>query len=183
MKRKNAKSPEAEGIADNIEKLDASVEIEDKREAAADSLHEELEEAKDKYLRLYAEFDNYKKKAMKDRDELIKYSNEALLYELLSVIDNLEMALKHIGDENGALDTLKKGVENTHREMLRTLEKAGLKEIKASDKPFDPSYHHAMSIEEREDVEPNVVVEEFRKGYIFKDKVLRPSLVKVSKKP
>lgn len=182
MKKKNTKSPAAESIADDTEKLDASVEIEDKREAAADSLHEELEEAKDKYLRLYAEFENYKKKTIKDKEELIKYSNEALVYEMLSVIDNLDMALKHIGDESGALDTLKKGVENTHREMLRTLEKIGLKEIEAFEKPFDPSCHHAMSIEEREDVEPNVVVEEFRKGYVYKDKVLRPSLVKVSKR-
>ncbi|MCE5312316.1 MAG: nucleotide exchange factor GrpE [Nitrospiraceae bacterium] len=183
MKKRSAPEPAAGGSAENSASHDASVEIEDNREAAADSLHDELEEAKDKYLRLYAEFENYKKKALKDREELIKYSNESLVYELLSVIDNLEMALKHIGDENGALETLKKGVENTHRELLRTLEKSGLKEIEASEKTFDPAYHHAMSTEENADLEPDTVVEEFRKGYMYKDKVLRPSLVKVSKRP
>ncbi|MDX9715536.1 MAG: nucleotide exchange factor GrpE [Dissulfurispiraceae bacterium] len=182
MKRENAKSPETEGIVNNIEKLDASSEIEDNREAAADSLHEELEEAKDRYLRLYAEFDNYKKKMIKDKEELTRYSNESLVYELLAVIDNLEMALKHIDDDGGAVEALKKGVENTHRELLRTLEKSGLKVIAACQKPFDPAVHHAMSTEQCEGYEPNMVVEEFRKGYMYKEKVLRPSLVKVSKR-
>ncbi|MBN2655380.1 MAG: nucleotide exchange factor GrpE [Nitrospirae bacterium] len=182
MKKKNEHAKTAEVNAENDERLGASVEIEDNREAAAVSLHEEIEEAKDKYLRLYAEFDNYKKKTIKDKEELIKYSNESLVYELLAVIDNLEMALKHISDETGAIETLKKGVENTHRELMRTLEKSGLKVIEAFEKPFDPAFHHAMSTEQSDDFEPNVIIEEFRKGYMYKDKVLRPSLVKVSKK-
>ncbi|MEW6216052.1 MAG: nucleotide exchange factor GrpE, partial [Nitrospirota bacterium] len=141
----------------------------------------ELQEINDKYLRLYAEFENYKKRVNKDKDELLKYGNESLLYELLPVIDNLEMALKHSSNEISA--GLIQGVEITLRELLRTLEKFGLTPIEATGKPFDPLIHHAMTLVEREDIEEKIVVEEFRKGYMFKDKVLRPSLVAVSKRP
>jgi molecular chaperone GrpE len=144
-------------------------------------LSAELQEMNDKYIRLYAEFDNYRKRVNKDREELIKYANEGIIYQLLPVIDNLEMALKHSNDSTSS--GLVQGVENTLREFLRTLEKYGLTPIEAVNKPFDPSLHEAMCVIERKDIEDNLVVEEFRKGYIFKEKVLRPSLVSVSKRP
>jgi molecular chaperone GrpE len=162
------------------EEIGVSVEIEDKTAEAVEAIQAELAEAKDKYLRLYAEFENYKKKVQKDREDLIKYSNESLVYELLPALDNLEMALRHSAEANS--ESLIKGVENTFREFARILEKFGLKSIDALGKPFDPAYHHAMSQVERNDVEGNTVVEEFRKGYLYNEKVLRPSLVAVSKK-
>lgn len=143
-------------------------------------MHTELEEIKDKYLRLYAEFENYKKKVQKDREETIRYSNESLIYDILPALDNLEMALRHSGDKNS--ESLIKGVENTLREMSRILEKFGLSAIEAIGKPFDPAYHHAMSQVEVDDIRDNTVAEEFRKGYLFNEKILRPSLVAVSKK-
>jgi molecular chaperone GrpE len=143
---------------------------------------EGLQEAKDKYLRLYAEFENYKRRVNKDKEELVRYGNEALIYELLPVIDNLEMALQHASDEE-ASSGLVQGVEITLKELMKALEKFGLSPIEADGKPFDPSVHHAMSQVVREDVDEEIVVEEFRKGYILKEKVLRPSLVAVSKKP
>lgn len=141
----------------------------------------ELQEMNDKYLRLYAEFENYKKRVNKDKEELVKYGNEQLIYELLPVIDNLEMALKHSTNETS--EGLVQGVEITLKEFLRTLEKFGLTPIEATGKPFDPSVHHAMTLIEKEDIGEKIVVEEFRKGYMFRDKVLRPSLVAVSKRP
>jgi molecular chaperone GrpE len=141
----------------------------------------ELREINDKYLRLYAEFENYKKRVNKDKEELVKYSNESLLYELLSVVDNLEMALKHTS--NNVSEGLVQGVEITLKELQKTLEKFGLSVIEANGKPFDPLVHHAMTQVERDDVDEKIVVEEFRKGYMFRDKVLRPSFVAVSKKP
>ncbi|MGD0283163.1 MAG: nucleotide exchange factor GrpE [Dissulfurispiraceae bacterium] len=157
--------------------------LEEKSIEAVEVIQAELEEMKGKYLRLYAEFENYKRKVQKDKEEFIKYSNEAMAYELLTVIDNLEMALKHAGEEGPeSSGALAQGVENTLREMKRTLEKFGVAAIEALNKTFDPAYHHAMSQVERSDVENNTVVEEFRKGYLYKDKVLRPSLVAVSKK-
>jgi molecular chaperone GrpE len=141
----------------------------------------ELKEANDKYLRLYAEFDNYRKRVNKDKEELIKYGNERLLHELLPFIDHLEMALKHASNE--ASSGLVEGVEITLKGLRKSLEKFGLAEIEAEGKPFDPSIHHAISQVEREDVDENTVVEELRKGYMLKDKVLRASLVAVSRKP
>jgi molecular chaperone GrpE len=144
-------------------------------------LTEELKEMSEKYLRLYAEFDNYKKRINKDKEELLKYGQESILYELLTVIDNLELALKHASDEVST--GLIQGVEITYKELMKTLEKFGLTAVEAEGENFDPSVHHAMSQVERDDVEENIVVEEYRKGYKLKDKVLRPSLVSVSKKP
>lgn len=140
----------------------------------------ELQDMNNKYLRLYAEFENYKKRVVKDKEELIKYGNESLLYDLLPVVDSLEMALQHAADDVSS--GLVQGVELTLKEMRKSLEKYGLIQIEAEGKPFDPAVHHAMAHLERDDVEENIVVEEYRKGYMFKDKVLRASLVAVSKK-
>jgi molecular chaperone GrpE len=143
-------------------------------------LSAEFKEINDKYLRLYAEFENYKKRVNKDKEELVRYGNESLIYELLPVIDNLEMALKHASDN--VSEGLVQGVEITLKELQKTLEKSGLVAIEANDKPFDPLVHHAMTQIERDDIDEKVVIEEFRKGYMLRDKVLRPSLVAVSKK-
>jgi len=156
------------------------IETEEKGKTEIERLKEEVQEINEKYLRLYAEFENYKKRVNKDKEELIKYGNESLIYELLPVIDNLEMAIKHA--TSNVNESLIQGVEITLKELKKTLEKFGLIQIEAENKPFDPQYHHAMSQVERDDIEENMVVEELRKGYMLKDKVLRPSFVTVSKK-
>jgi molecular chaperone GrpE len=143
-------------------------------------LERELEEQKEKYLRLYAEFENFRKRTVKEKEELIKAGNEELLREILPSLDNLETALKHATEATGGLV---QGVEMTLREFRRTLEKFGLKPIEAKDKPFDPEYHHAITQVERADVPDKTVVEDLRKGYFYNDRVLRASLVAVSKKP
>ena len=140
-----------------------------------------IEELNNKYLRLYAEFDNYKKRVNKDKEELVKYGNESFIYELLPIIDSLELALKHAQEESQA--GIVQGVEMTLKELQRTLEKFGISRIEAAGKQFDPSIHHAMTQTEREDIEEKMVAEELRAGYLFRDKVLRPSLVSVSVKP
>jgi len=164
-----------ENIAEGTETVQ-EVPDEDK-----DRLTSELQEINDKYVRLYAEFENYKKRINKDKEELVRYGNESLIFELLPVIDNLEMALKHSSHDLNA--GIMHGVEITLKELQRVLEKFGLIPIDASGKPFDPTVHHAMTQIERDNVEEKTVVEEFRKGYMLQDKVLRPSLVAVSKKP
>lgn len=143
-------------------------------------LNAELREMNDKYLRLYAEFENYKKRVNKDKEDLVKYGNENLLYDLLPVIDNLEMALQHAS--NDVSSGLVQGVEITLKELRKTLEKFGLAPIEAPGRPFDPLVHHAMTQVERDDVDEKTIIEEYRKGYRLRDKVLRPSLVAVSKK-
>ncbi len=151
----------------------------EKKENVED-LKKEIAELKDKYLRLYADFENYKRLTAKNKEELIKYSNEELIKELLSVIDHLELALQH--SDNEASSALAEGVQLTLRELKTALEKFGLVTIEALGKPFDPFFHHALSQIESEESDENTVVSEFRKGYMLKDKVLRASLVGVSKK-
>ncbi len=147
--------------------------------AAADT--EALKELNNKYLRLYAECDNYKKRTNRDKEELARYSNESLLYALLPVIDNLELALKHASRDpkTGVVQ----GIEITLKELQRTLEKFGLTKIEADGKKFDPAVHHAMMQVERQDMEEKMVAEELRAGYRYHEKVLRPSLVAVSVRP
>lgn len=166
--------------------IDENESVEEAMEAALNEakgpVTAEVQELNNRYLRLYADFDNYRKRVNKDKEELIRYGNETLLYEMLPVIDSLELALKHSsGDENSA--GLVKGVEMTLKEMQRTLEKFGLTRIEAADKPFDPAVHHAMAQVEREDIPEMMVAEELRAGYLYRDKVLRPSLVMVSVRP
>lgn len=153
---------------------------EESPEQALSALAKELEEQKDKFLRLYSDFETYKRRMQKDREELYKFANEELVKELLPSLDNLETALKHA---SRSADGLKEGVEMTLRELKRTLERAGLKPIEALGQPFNPEYHHAIAQVEREDLPDKTVVDEMRKGYLFNDKVIRPSLVTVSKKP
>jgi molecular chaperone GrpE len=185
MAEDNSHPPQAEESA-------AGIAAETQESAAPEAgklkknLEEELGQEKDRYLRLYAEFDNYKKRVARDREELIKYGNESLLYELLPVIDNLEMAMKHSSNDASSATGgggLAQGVEITLKEFLRVIDKFGLSPIDASGKMFDPSLHHAMTQVERDGIDENMVVEELRKGYMLREKVLRPSLVAVSKKP
>ncbi len=141
-----------------------------------------FEEANDKYIRLYADFENYRKVAARNKEEQLKYANEDLLTDILTVIDHLELALQHsIGNEMS--DALAEGVQLTLKELKVVLEKHGLATIDALGKPFDPFVHHAMSQIESEDAVENTIVKEFRKGYMLKDRVLRAALVGVAKKP
>ena len=166
-------------LSSNKEETEAKSSFEEVADEK-ERLTAELQEINDRYLRLYAEFENYKKRVNKDKEEIFKYGNESLLYDLLPVIDNLEMALKHA--TNSVSEGLVQGVEITLKELRRTLEKFGLSPIEATGKPFEPLVHHAMTQVARDDVDEKTVVEEFRRGYMFRDKVLRPSLVAVSKK-
>lgn len=164
---------------DDIELIADSTEEEaDRQKPAVSSGADELNS---KYLRLYADFENYRKRVNKDREDLIRHGNESLLYELLPAIDNLELALRHTSGEVNS--GLVQGVEVTLKELQRTLEKFGLVRIAAAGKPFDPTVHHAMSQVQRDDMDDKMIAEEFRAGYRYRDKVLRPSLVAVSVRP
>ncbi|MBI4826262.1 MAG: nucleotide exchange factor GrpE [Nitrospirae bacterium] len=151
-------------------------------EKSIQKLEESLAESNDKYIRLYADFENYKRIAERNRQEFLKYANEGIIEDLLSVIDHLELALQHSSDEQNS-QSLSKGVELTLKDFKSILEKYGLTSIEAKDKPFDPSVHHAISQIETDEVEENIVAKEHRRGYMLKDRLLRASLVEVSKKP
>ncbi len=143
------------------------------------ALEKKLGEEKAKYLRLYAEFENYRKMAAREKEDISRRAGEELIKELLPTLDNLETALKHATDASGGLA---QGVEMTLRELKRVLEKAGLEVIDALGQPFNPEVHHAIAQVERDDVPDKTVVEELRTGYKHNGKVLRASLVAVSRK-
>jgi molecular chaperone GrpE len=175
--KKDFESGKSEGVGETEERKTAEQVPEEKGAGEA----EKWQDLNDRYLRLYAEFENYRKRVSREKEDLINYGNEALLYELLPAIDHLELALKHAShdSDNGVVQ----GVDITLKELRRTLEKFGLRRIESTGKCFDPAVHHAMTQVEREDIDEKMVVEEFRAGYLYRDKVLRPSLVAVSVKP
>jgi molecular chaperone GrpE len=146
-----------------------------------EKLKKSLEEANDKYIRLYADFENYRKVTARNKEEQLKYANEELLTDILTVIDHLELALQH-STANETSNALAEGVQLTLKELKGVLEKHGLVTIDALGKLFDPFVHHAMSQIESEDAVENTVLKEFRKGYMLKDRVLRAALVGVAKK-
>ena len=165
------------------DKIESEIEEEEQEiNEQEEETPESLSELNDKYLRLYANFENYKKFAAKNRGELLHYANEIIMSDLLTVIDHLELALQHASGD-AAKSSLAEGVEMTLKELTSILNKHGLSYIKTNDEPFDPNLHQAMSQIETEEVDENRVIKEFRKGYMFKDRVLRASLVEVSKKP
>jgi len=160
------------------------IPAEDREEIQEDKedLKQLLAEANDKYVRLYADFLNYKKIADRNKEELLKYANEEIISDILTVIDHLELALHH-SSEGETSSSLAEGVNLTLKELKNVLEKHGLVTIDALGKTFNPAVHHAMSQIESEDVEENTIVEEFRKGYMLKERVLRAAMVGVSVKP
>ena len=143
----------------------------------------ELEELQDRYLRLAAELDNYRKRVARERAELIRTAHEGLLLEFLPVLDNLERALAAARSSAGssrASEALIEGVEITLRLFRGVLEKAGVREIETVGREFDPVVHHAVEQVRVTEVPENTVVEEVLRGYGLDQKVLRPALVKVS---
>ena len=148
------------------------------------SLAKKTKESGDNYdrlLRMAAEFDNYKKRSTREREEYIKYANEALIKELLPVVDSCERAISS-AKTTEEIEALVEGVELIFKQLHSVLEKRGVSYIEALDKPFDPNYHEAVMTASDSDREDNTVVEELQRGYILNDRVIRPSMVKVTKK-
>jgi molecular chaperone GrpE len=141
---------------------------------------EELQIYQDKYIRLSAEFENYKRRAKRDQSDAIRYANESLLKNLLSTLDNLERAIQ-CGKDAGATGALLEGVKLTHKQFLETVGKLGVRQVSSTGSLFDPNMHQAVAQVESETTEPNMVVEEFQKGYFLHDRILRPAMVTVAK--
>jgi molecular chaperone GrpE len=140
---------------------------------------EELKSLNDKYLRLAAEFDNYKRLAQRDQRDQIRFGNEQLLKELLPVVDNLERAIKAARDIKSC-EGLVKGVDLTLKQLHGVLNKFGVQSIPTMGQPFDPSGHQAVASVPSEQVPDQHVVEEFQRGYRLHDRILRPAMVTVS---
>ncbi len=134
------------------------------------------EDGDTRYLRLMADFQNYKKRVEKEKTDLYSYANEKLISEMLEVIDNFERALQ----QEGGGDGFKEGMEMIFKQFSGVLEKAGLAEIPALGEEFDPNFHNAVMKEETEEYESGKVSGVMQKGYTLNGKVIRPSMVKVA---
>jgi molecular chaperone GrpE len=135
----------------------------------------------DKYLRERADLENYRRRVQKDKEDLQKYGNECLLVEILPVMDNMERALDHVSEES--LSAVIEGVNLTRSMLLAVLKKFGVEPVNAKGSTFDPAFHQAMCQVESVDAAPNTVIEEFQKGYVLNDRLLRPAMVSVAAAP
>jgi molecular chaperone GrpE len=186
----------AEETKNIVDKVDEESDVGTHEEAKSNPLESEIVDLKqqleakeleaknnyDRWLRQTAELDNFKKRTARERDEGIRLANEALIKDLLPVVDNLERAVAHAsGGGNGK--PLVEGVEMVLRQFLDVLTKHGAVQMLAVGQSFDPAKHEAMTQVESDDHEPNSVVEEHQKGYLFRDRLLRPALVSVAKAP
>lgn len=144
----------------------------------------QLVENRDKYVRLLADFDNFRRRAHKDRQDVIQYGHENLVKDLLSTVDNLDRAIDHAHQNDGGdLASLLQGVELVQRELYAVLAQHEVFVIDAAGKDFDPSLHEAMAHVPDDSVPPNTVIEVLQKGYRLRDRLLRPARVVVAKPP
>jgi molecular chaperone GrpE len=156
---------------------DSPTDLEEKLAAA----EAEASENRDRMLRMAAELENYKKRAAREMDDIKKYATENLIRQLLIVVDNLERAIASAASENENGQSLVDGVALTLAEIMKILEQHYVSPIQALGAPFDPAFHQAMCQEESADQPPNTVVQEFQKGYLIHERLLRPAMVVVSK--
>jgi molecular chaperone GrpE len=137
----------------------------------------------DRLLRVSADFDNYKKRAARERLDAIKYANENLLERLVPVLDTFDMAMQAVNSPQGAsMDALKTGVSMIHSQLKGVLSDAGLQELDASGQKFDPNLHEAVSHQESADVPEGNVLQQLRRGYKLQGKLIRPATVIVARK-
>lgn len=152
-------------------------ELESNEEGSNEQEIQEKDE--EKYIRLMAEFQNYKKRVTKEKNDIFTYAGEEFIKDLLPVLDNFERALSK--EENKEIKEYLKGMELIFKEFKNILEKKGLKEIDALGKDFDPHYHNAVMHKESEEYESGKVSEIHQKGYLVNERVIRPAMVTVSK--
>ncbi len=162
--------------------------LDDQTASVQDELGKQLAEAQkqaqdnyDRLLRVSAEFENYKKRASREMQDVVKYANERMAKELLGVVDNLERAIASANQTTEVDRALIQGVELTLSETLKILERHHVTPIEAVGQPFDPNFHQAMMQLPSADQPPNMVVQELQKGYRIHERLLRPALVAVSK--
>lgn len=151
-------------------------------EERVEQLVKENAELEDRYVRLMADFDNFRKRARKDKSDAIQFGNEGLLRDILPIVDNIER-LQTYSYQESSWKSFQEGIELLLAEIGKTLEKYGVEPIEALGKPFDPTLHEAMQRSETEEVEVNTVLEVYQKGYLYRGRLLRPSLVVVAVSP
>lgn len=170
FKESNLKKEKKEVAGDPLKEIQEQLEI----------AKQEVKENFDRFLRVSAEFENYKKRSAREMDDFRKFANQSLIKELLAVVDNLERALISSNGNSSVDKCMTDGVNLTLREILKVFEKFNVKPIESIGQPFDPNFHQAMMQEETDDYPENTVIKELQKGYMIHDRLLRPSMVVVA---
>lgn len=185
-KEENIKRKENTMEEENIKKnkVDEKTEADAAKEMKKDVEESQKEDFEDKYMRLMADFQNYKRRVEKEKKDIYAYANEKLIAQLLDVLDNFNRAqeqVKSAAEEQSesAASALSEGLEMIYAQLLRVLGDAGLKEISAEEQSFDPELHDAVMSEDSGAEKSGKVTEVLKKGYTYNDKVIRHSMVKV----
>ena len=182
-KELNEEEVENETADEELEKAEEQLEADEaEAESELDKLQQELDELKDKYTRVYADFDNVKKRLEKEKYQAIEYANEKFAKDMIPVLDSLEGALKAADGEAACEDLLtkmKEGIELTYKLFLTNLEKHGVEKV-SHDEPFDPNIHNAVQSVESDEVESGEIVQTFQTGYKYKGRPLREAMVVVA---
>lgn len=174
------KNQENEKDLEELEEILEPQEEEVKEAPEVQESEDELAKLQDRYLRLQAEYSNYRRRTTEEKASIYKHANERLILDILPVLDNFERALTSMESDDAAKPYVE-GVELIQKSLIQVLEKEGLCAIEALGQEFDPCQHHAVLTEECSENEAGVVLDELQKGYSLKEKVIRPTMVKVSK--
>lgn len=182
---RNENLEEVEETVENTETTETEEEVVEEKTAEellqekVDKLEEELKQSEDKYLRLYAEFENFKRRKNKEIETNNVYKSQKVITEILPSLDNLERALQ-VESDNEEIKSLLKGVEMVYEGLLNVLKSEGVELIETENAQFDPNYHHAVIQDEDSEKESGAILDTFQKGYKLKDRVIRPAMVKVN---
>ena len=171
-KEKTKDSKTKDGHKSSMSKKDLNKKLEE--------VEKEKNEFSDRLLRTMAEFDNYRKRVAREKEDLIKYGNEKFAFDILSVMDNFERSLEQ-ARKSQEVEPVIEGIEMIRKQFVSALEKFHIKPFESVGESFDPERHEAMAQQEHDEYEENTVIEEYQKGYFLKEKLLRPARVIVSK--
>jgi len=171
LKENDSDKKDKEKVADPLKEMEARLE----------SLEQEVKETHDRFLRVSAEFENYKKRAAREMDDFRKFANQSFVKAMLPVVDNLDRAIESSSNDEHANTSVVEGVNMTLNEILKVFEQFGVRSFESLGKTFDPGFHQAVMQEENEDHPDNTVLNELQKGYLIHDRLLRPAMVVVSK--
>ncbi len=171
-------SEETEAEEEQTAQEESGESSEETAETEESSDEAALNELNKKYMRLAADFQNFKRRTEKEKSDIYQYANEKIALDIIEVMDNFERALEHI--EDCADKQFAEGVEKIYKQLQGVLEKNSIEVIKAEGEPFDPNFHNAVMTREEPDCESGVVVSDMQKGYILNGRVIRPSMVIVS---
>ena len=174
-----------EVVEESVENAEETAEVVEEKtpeellQEKIEKLEEEVKASEDKYLRLYAEFENFKRRKNQEIETNNIYKSQKVITEILPSLDNLERALQ-VDSDNEEVKALRKGVEMVYEGILNVLKTEGVEEVETENVQFDPNIHHAVMQGEESDKESGVILDTFQKGYKLKDRVIRPAMVKVN---